>query len=37
MFSEASSYNEQRLIERHGHRPPAAIRREQIMNMQHAA
>ena len=31
------TYNEQWLIERHGHRPPAAIRRGQTMNMQNAA
>lgn len=31
------TYNEQWLIERHGHRTPAAIRREQTMNMQSAA
>lgn len=31
------TYNEQWLIERHGHRPPAAIRREQTMNTQQAA
>lgn len=30
-------YNENWLIERHGHRPPAAIRREQTMNTQQAA
>lgn len=31
------TYNEHWLIERHGHRPPAAIRREQAMNMHNAA
>ena len=31
------TYNEQWLIERHGHRPPVAIRREQTTNMQRAA
>jgi transposase InsO family protein len=31
------TYNERWLIERHGHRPPAAIRREQTMNIQNAA
>lgn len=31
------TYNEHWLIERHGHRSPAAIRREQTMNMQNAA
>lgn len=31
------TYNEHWLIERHGHRTPAAIRREQTMNMQNAA
>ena len=31
------TYNEEWLIERHGHRPPAAIRREQTMNMKRAA
>ena len=31
------TYNEQWLIERHGHRPPAAIREEQTRNIQHAA
>jgi putative transposase len=31
------TYNEQWLIERHGHRPPAAIRREQTMNIKQAA
>lgn len=31
------TYNERWLIERHGHRPPAAIRREQTMNIQQAA
>jgi transposase InsO family protein len=31
------TYNEQWLIERHGHRPPTVIRREQTMNMQRAA
>lgn len=31
------TYNEHWLIERHGHRPPAAIRRQQSMNMQSAA
>ncbi|MFO7854469.1 MAG: IS3 family transposase, partial [Paracoccaceae bacterium] len=29
--------NEPWLVERHGHRPPAAIRRERTMNMQRAA
>ena len=29
--------NEHWLIERHGHRPPAAIRQEQTVNMQNAA
>ena len=31
------TYNEHWLIERHGHRPPATIRKEQTMNMQNAA
>ena len=31
------TYNEQWLIERHGHRPPVDIRQEQTMNMQSAA
>ena len=31
------TYNERWLIERHGHRPPAAIRREQNMTIQNAA
>ncbi len=31
------TYNEQWLIERHGHRTPAAVRREQTMNIQNAA
>ena len=31
------TYNDHWLIERHGHRPPAAIRREQTMNTQQAA
>ena len=31
------TYNEHWLIERHGHRPPAAIRREQTVNIQNAA
>jgi transposase InsO family protein len=31
------TYNEHWLIERHGHRPPAAIRRDQTVNMQNAA
>lgn len=31
------TYNENWLIERHGHRPPAAIRREQTVNIQNAA
>ena len=31
------TYNERWLIERHGHRPPAAIRREQTVNMRNAA
>lgn len=30
------TYNEPWLIERHSHRPPAAIRRVQTMNTQHA-
>lgn len=32
-----STYNEQWLIERHGHRPPADITREQTMNIKQAA
>lgn len=32
-----STYNEQWIIGRHGHRPPAAIRREQTMNINQAA
>jgi hypothetical protein len=32
-----TTYNDQRLIERHGHRPPAAIRQEQTMNTQRVA
>lgn len=32
-----STCNDHWLIERHGHRPPAAIRREQTMNTQQAA
>ena len=31
------TYNEQWIIERHGHRPPADIRREQNMNVNQAA
>ena len=31
------TYNEQWIIERHGHRPPAAIRQEQSMNIRQAA
>lgn len=31
------TYNENWLIERHGHRSPAAVRRDQTMNMQNAA
>lgn len=31
------TYNEQWIIERHGHRPPAAIRQEQNMNIKQAA
>jgi len=30
-------YNEQWIIERHGHRPPAAIRREKTVNIKKAA
>ena len=31
------TYNKHWLIERHGHRPPTAIRREQTVNIQQAA
>jgi transposase InsO family protein len=37
LLESQQTYNEQWLIERHGHRPPAAIRREQAMRMQPAA
>lgn len=37
MLEFQRSYNEHWLIERHGHRPPAAIRQEQTANMQNAA
>jgi len=37
LLAVQQTYNKQWLIERHGHRPPADVRREQTMNMQSAA
>jgi transposase InsO family protein len=37
LFAFQRTYNERWLIERHGHRPPATIRREQTVNIQSAA